>query len=471
MIQNYCNLRKECELKVEKKLKIILCIALIILIVLVGFIGVYTKEGITYKNITPNFSFGSEFNGKRITAFNLSDETKEVIYDKDGKVVSSIPEGANEADYRKETEKVNKDEALTEENYKKVKQIFEGRLERIGVKDYKVKLDKASGSLVLELEEALDTDISIQYMLLKGDFAIRDSVDGTVFLDNTDLKDVKVLYSNPEADGISVYFSMEFNKEGAKKLAEVSKNYIKAEGEEENSNESDKNKIALTIEGQDVLTTYFGEEITNGILRITLGQSTDSAVLQDYIEQAEFYAMLISNDQMPLTYKIESSSFVGGGLAENALEMVIASVCAILVLAIIYMITRFKLDGLVAGISMLGGFGLLAIIIRYVALEVTLNTFITLIILIVLEAYLVTRLLKSIKANSAYENVAKQTTKVYLENIEIIVVTLIVGVIFTFMSKVFVYSFGMTLFYGSISIAISNLLFLRTMLLAKYGNK
>ena len=135
------------------------------------------------------------------------------------------------------------------------------------------------------------------------------------------------------------------------------------------------------------------------------------------------------------------------------------------------MITRFKLDGLVAGISMLGGFGLLAIIIRYVALEVTLNTFITLIILIVLEAYLVTRLLKSIKANSAYENVAKQTTKVYLENIEIIVVTLIVGVIFTFMSKVFVYSFGMTLFYGSISIAISNLLFLRTMLLAKYGNK
>ncbi len=470
MIQNYCSLRKERELKVEKKLKIILCIALIILIILVGFIGVYTKEGITYKNILPDFSFGSDFSGKRITTFNLSSETKEVIYDKDGKVVSSIPEGANEDDYRKETEKVNKDEALTEENYKKVKSIFEGRLERIGVKDYKVRLDKESGDIVLELEEALDTDISIQYMLLKGDFAIRDSVDGTVFLDNKDLKDVKVLYSNPEADGIKVYFSMEFNKEGAKKLAEVSKNYLKAEGEEENS-DTDKNKIALTIEGQDILTTYFGEEITNGILRITLGESTDSEVLQNYIEQAEFYAMLISNDKMPLTYTIGTSSFANAGLAGNALPIIIGVVCIILALTIIYMLCRFKLDGLIAGAAMLAGFGLFAIIVRYVGLEIELNTFMAIIILIALEVYIMTKLLSSIKANSTYENVAKKTIKVYLENIEIIIVTLIVAIIFTFMSKVFVYSFGMTLFYGSISIAISNLLFLRTMLLAKYGNK
>lgn len=456
----------------EKKLKIILCIALTILVILVGFIGVYTKDKFTYKNIMPNFTLGSEFNGKRITAFKLSDETKEVIYDKDGKVVSSIPEGANEADYRKETEKVNKDEALTEENYKKVKEIFEGRLEKMGVKDYKVKLDKTSGNIILELEEALDTDISIQYMLLKGDFAIRDSKDRTVFLDNTDLKDTKVLYSNPDEEGISVYFSMEFNKEGAKKLADVSKNYLKAEGEgqEENSN-SEESKIALTIEGQDVLTTYFGEEITNGILRITLGKSTDSSVLQDYIEQAEFYAMLVSNDEMPLTYTVETSSFVKGNISASELGIIITITTIILALAIVYLLCKFRVDGLLGAVSIISGFGILAIIIRLASVEITLNVFAALVLLIVLDAYLVNRLLKSIKSNTSYENVAKQTIKVYLENIEVIVITLIIAIVFTFMSNVMVYSFGMALFYGIISIAISNLLFLRTMLLAKYGNK
>lgn len=454
----------------EKKLKIILCIALIILIILVGFIGVYTKDGTTYKNVIPDFSFGSEFNGKRITTFKVSEETEEVIYDKDGKVVSSIPEGANEADYKKETEKVNKDEALTKENYKKVKKIFEGRLKKMGVKDYNVKLNEDTGNIVLELEEALDTDTSLQYMLLKGDFAIRDANDGTVYLDNNDLKNAKVLYSNPDTDGISVYFSMEFNKEGAKKLADVSRKYLKAEGEEENS-DSDVNKIALTIEGQDILTTYFGEEITNGILRITLGTSKDNEVLQNYIDQAEFYAMLIQNDQMPLTYTVETSSFVKGNLSGNNLEMIIAVVCIILALAIIYMICKYKLDGIIAGISVIAGFGILAIIIRYVALEISLNAFMAIILLIVLETYLMTKLLNSIKSNNAYENVAKKSIRVYLENIEIIVVTLIIAIIFTFMSKVTVYSFGMTLFYGIISMAVSNLLFLRTMLLAKYGNK
>lgn len=456
----------------EKKLKIILCVALVILIILVGFVGVYTKDGINYKNRIPNFSFGSEFNGKRITTFAISEETEEIIYDKDGNEVSSIPEGANEEEYRKETKKINLDEALTVENYEKVKKIFEGRLNRLGVKDYIVRLDKDNGRVVVELEEGLNTDITIQYLLLKGDFALRDSKDGTVYLNNSDLKDVKVLYSNPEADGISVYFSMEFNKEGSKKLAEVSRNYLKAEGEEENTeDENEKNKIALTIQGQDVLTTYFGEEITNGILRITLGKSTDNEVLQNYIEQAEFYAMLISNDEMPLTYSIETSSFVKGNMAGNNLEITILAVCLILVAIIIYMICKFRLDGIIAGISMIAGFGLFALIIRYVALDISLNTWMAIIVLIALNSYLVIKMLNKINKDKSYENVLKTTFKIYLENIEIIIVTLIVAIVFTFINQVMVYSFGMTLFYGMISIAVINLLLLRTMLIAKYSNK
>lgn len=235
----------------EKKLKIILCVTIMLLIILVGFVGVYTKEGVNFKNYLPRFLMSSEFNGKRITNFKVSDATNEIIYDKDGKEVSSIPEGANEEEYKKETKKVNSDEIRTVENYQKAKKVFEKRLDNLGVKDYLVRMDENTGEIVVELEEGLNTDEIIQDLMYKGTFEIKDSKDGTVYLDNSDLKDVKVLYSNPESDGISVYFNMEFNKEGKKKLLEVSKKYLKPEDEntEENKDENtDEGKISISIE-------------------------------------------------------------------------------------------------------------------------------------------------------------------------------------------------------------------------------
>lgn len=235
----------------EKKLKIILCVALIILISLVGFVGIYTKEGIEFKNHLPDFLMSSEFNGKRITNLKVSDATEEVIYDKDGKEVSSIPEGANEEEYKRETKKINSDESLTVENYRKAKKVLEKRLDNLGVKDYLVRLDENSGEIVVELEEGLNTDEIIQDLLYKGSFEIRDSKEGTVYLDNSDLKDVRVLYSNPAQDGISVYFSMEFTKEGKKKLLDVSRKYLKPEDEneeEKKDEDDDEGKIAITIE-------------------------------------------------------------------------------------------------------------------------------------------------------------------------------------------------------------------------------
>jgi len=214
--------------------------------------GVYSKDGVLYKDKTPKYSMGSEFNGKRITTLKLSESTEEVIYDKDGNEVEEIPEGANEEDYKKETKNVNKDENLNSENYKKVKEILEGRLKILKVKEYLVKVDENTGKIEVELEEGLNTDTIIQYLLCKGDFAIRDVNDGTVFLDNKDLKKASVLYSNASSEGITVYFSMEFNKEGKAKLLDVSKKYLKPEGEDnlEEQAKSDEGKVALRIERQ-----------------------------------------------------------------------------------------------------------------------------------------------------------------------------------------------------------------------------
>lgn len=226
------------------------------------------------------------------------------------------------------------------------------------------------------------------------------------------------------------------------------------------------------MSGNDILKTYFGEEIPNGILRITMGKSTESETLQGYIEQGEFYAMLANNEANPLTYDVQATSFVKGNLSGNAMQVIIGTIAIIAAIICIYIICKFKVDGLISVFSTIAGIALLAILIRgLVKMEISLNSMIAIIVLILLNAYLIIKMLNKIKSDTSYENVIKATLKVYLENIEVIIITLITAIVFAVNKQVMAYSFGMTLFYGIISIAISNLLLLRTMLLAKYSNK
>ena len=109
-----------------------------------------------------------------------------------------------------------------------------------------------------------------------------------------------------------------------------------------------KEKFQYQLNGNDILKTYFGDEIPNGVLRITMGKSTESETLQEYIEQGEFYAMLANNEANPLTYDIETISFVKGNLSGNAMKITIAVVAIITAIIFIYIIYKFKLDGLIA---------------------------------------------------------------------------------------------------------------------------
>lgn len=451
----------------NKKLKIILCIAIVILIALISFGGVYIKDTVIFKNKIPDYLLASEFGDKRITSFKINTETKEVIRDKDGKEVTSIPEGANEADYTKENVKVNSDESLTSENYRKVKEIFDGRLKELGVNDYKVRLDEKEGNIVVELEDNLKTDEFLQDLLCKGDFSITDAKEGNILLDKSDLKKANVLYSNT-GSGVRVFLEIAFNKEGEEKLQEISKKYVKPSEEVEASDNT--NKVTLKIEGTDMMSTYFDEEITNGKLTISLGITQNEETLQTYVEQGKFYAMLLNNDEMPVEYTIGISEISKGNLSGTEMKIIICVAALISAAIMIYLIIRFKLDGICAVISIISWVSLLLVILRYTGTAISLNAICGIVLLIILDSYIICKMLKAIKEDSSYENVNKEVIRVYAKEKEVIIVTLIAAVVFTFMQYVQSYSFGMTLFYGIISIAISNLLLLRTMILARYSN-
>ncbi|MCI9366597.1 MAG: hypothetical protein HFJ54_09010 [Clostridia bacterium] len=454
----------------EKKLKIVLCALIILLIAIIAFIGVYSKDGTTYKNMLPDYLLSSEFTGKRLTYFKINDKTEEKIYDKDGKEVDSIPEGANEADYKKENVKINADDKLNVENYKKVKEIFTGRLETLGVTDFTIRLDEETGEIVAELLDDMNTDELLQYLQCQGDFSMSDSKDGTVLISKENVKKASVVYGRTETGGIEVYLKIDFTKEGAKKLAEVSRNYLKTEEEhdenEENKQDDENQKqVTMTIEGAKILTTNFGEEINSGVLTISLGTGANSEAVYEYMSRGQVYAMLINNDEMPITYEISTSEYIESSISNDLVYIIIGVMGALICATIIFMIFKYKTDGIIASLSLIAATAILLLLIRYTKTTISFGGIVSMALLLVLDVYLMSRVLNKIKRNGSIDNVFEATFKTYVEELHVIIVFLIIAVVFTFMPGVKIFSIGMTLFYGIISIAFANLLFMRSMLI------
>ena len=101
----------------------IMILLLITIIILISLVGIYVKKTYQYENILPDYKLGMEFTGSRITQIKVSDAENQVAYDAEGNIVEDYEEG--QEGITVVTEKVNKDEVLTEENFKKVKKTLD----------------------------------------------------------------------------------------------------------------------------------------------------------------------------------------------------------------------------------------------------------------------------------------------------------------------------------------------------------
>lgn len=439
--------------------------------------GVYTRNLTSYESALPNYTIASEITGKRVTSFKLA--TEEKIYDKDGKEVDEIPEGANEADYKKEEVNINSAENLTKENYKKAKEIFDGRLKELGVADYAVRLDEETGNIAVELPDNIITDTLLQYLLCKGDFAMQDSEDKTVLIEKSDIKNASVRYGNDQATGaVIVYVNIKFTNEGAKKLAEVSKNYLKPDTDNNQTNtvenaestdttSNEQSKVTITLEGNDIMSTYFADVMENGELPLQIGSGTNNTTVYELATQAQVYAMLLNNGEMPLEYDIEITEYMTSGVSQTSLYIAIGIVLGVATLLIIYLILKYKVNGLLSSIALVSSAAILLLMIRYTGTTISIGGLTAILALVLFDGYFIIKILKDIKDNPNKDNVRLITYRVYLQKLDLIVVFLIIAVVFTFMPEVEVFSIGMTLFYGLISLIISNLIIMRQMLIAK----
>ena len=143
--------------------------------------------------------------------------------------------------YTKETVQKNTDDVKTLDNYKTSKEIIEKRLKKLGVENYIIKLNEQTGEIVVELTNNSQTDNIVSNLTTVGKFEIIDTNTKEVLLTNDDIKASNVVRSTTSS-GTNIYFTIEFNKDGKKKLEEITKTYVPQDNtSSEESSESSEN--------------------------------------------------------------------------------------------------------------------------------------------------------------------------------------------------------------------------------------
>ncbi len=350
---------------------------------------------------------------------------------------------------RTEEIKVNSDEILTKENYESSKKIIQKRLEEMQVNNYSIRQNLENGTIILELPEDDNTDRIVGQLYLQGKFEIIDEDTNEVLMTNADLKSVQSKYGTTSSGTTSIVLNIQFNKEGTEKFKNITNTYVQTtetveqEGEEAEEETTTK-QISIKIDDTTLLSTYFSEPITNGLLQLSVGSSTSSSTeeLQEYAKEATSMAALLDSGEMPIVYDVEQNKYILSEITQNVIEKVIVVSIIVLTLAIIYLIIKYKGKGILAGISIIGYIALLLLVIRYANVEVSIAGIIEILFSILINYMLIINILKEEKINDAIKKYSL-----------ILIPTIVIAIAFTFANI----AVGTVLFWGIVIAMLYNI--------------
>lgn len=434
----------------NNKLKIITIILLIVLITMIGFLGIYAKEKNVVESKVKDYKFDMNLEGKRIVTLNFETENSEQTED-------------------------------SLDKYRQAKEILEKRLNKLSVPNYVVRLNDATGEIVVELPETENTDNWITTLTTVGKLEIIDSQTNEVLLNNDQVKTSEVLRSTTSS-GTAIYFSIEFNDEGTKKLEEITKTYVPVKEENnaentkntENAEEDNKSKektITMKIDDENVMSTSFEEPITDGKMHLTVGQaSTDRDELNQNLKQARNMSTILSTKNLPLNYKLDGNEYIESLSKDGVVNFIIICIIAILAVTSIILVIKYKMNGLLVALANIGFSALLLLTIRYWNVVIATEGIAALIIVMILNFVLSNKILSNI-------NKEKDNKKLEIKNIINIAIKeftfkiiplLIISVVFAFAVWSSTSSFGMIMFWGLTLIEFYNLIITKSLL--KYKN-
>lgn len=465
-------MKKTSNVNIIKKLTTIIFCLIAIILILVGFVGIYFPIQGKSMNLIPDFTLGTDLYGIMEYRFlpDSAEEEKTVYVDKAGNIKGEVVETASEETldipYNIETKliKVNEDKNLTKENFKKVKDILEKRFEKFGIIDYAIRMDSASGNIVVELSRNNERDwstilfgegevhLSKSLYMFDGKFRIIDHQTGLELLDNTHITNVYSEALQTSETGYTVYLQVELNKEGTKILKDISNKYTEYTAADGTTKID---SITINLDDFSLATTYFPEEYDRQILSIPIsGELTDNTSIKDYAETANMLAGIINLGELPVSYELSSQLFIKTLTGENTIEIAFIILYVLLIIAAVVLIIKFKKLGFIAAILNAGYVALVTIILRYLEITISINSLISLFLVVALNTmflwiYLVTK--------RDDEGLAEAFKKYYM----IIIPVIIIGFVFTFSTNEALSGIGNVLFWALLVQVIYNFVFTR----------
>lgn len=466
-----------------KKIKTLTIVLAIILVTMVAFLGVYVPVQNRMENKVKEYSYTMELEGARNIRLEVDKSNKIIIKDSEGNPVEDsenlTDEEITEKGYIKEEIPYNEQEVLNRENYKKSKEIIEKRLKQSNIEEYIIKVDEETGEMILEIPENDLTDSIVNTIVTVGKFEIIDSETKEVLMDNNDIKLANVMYgSDPTSatGGTNVYLNIEFTKEGAQKLENISNTYVETVVESTNSTEETtegektvKKEITMIIDDEEIMSTSFDEPVKTGKLQLSLGNSTtDNKILQGYIEQASNMAAVLDTGNIPVKYIIDENQYIFSDITDRELNVVGYIILGLALLGLIVLIIRYKLFGLLIAIAYIGLVSVFLLTIRYTNVNLSIQGITGIVIILVLNYIFLNKLLSKIyKIKLNKTEFDSKLKEAYKECFMKIVPACIVAIAFCFMGWTPISSFGMVMFWGILLSAIYNILVTNALLKIK----
>lgn len=459
-----------------KKVKITTIILAIILITLVAFGGVYIKTQNRMENKVKSYELGRELKGGRVVRLEISD--------------------GESADGELETTKPNPED-LTVENYETVKNTLEKRLNSIGVEDYTISLNKEDGTIMVEMPEDNTTDNNVYYLIASGKVQMKEKDADTELLNDSMVEKARYTYITTTEGAYQAYLELQLSEDGQAKIEEIQNNYAilsneveeiekaqeEAKKEEEENKEKSENtdnaqkqeettqntenqeetkKIGvLTIGG----TEYDIERIEKNKIVAKIGTATTNATsANNNIAKAAELTMLINAGKYPIDYEVENNRFVYSDITEQHLTYIALGIAALVLVALLVLIIKYKANGLLASISFVGFISVLSLLLRYTNVSISIEGIGAIIIVLAINFRMNYVILREIKKEYIVREAVISTYKdMFLKLIPIIIITLV----FCFSGLSNLSSFGMIMFWGFALIAIYNVMVTKTLLKLK----
>ena len=482
-----------------KKVKMLTIVFAIILVTIVAVLGIYIPKQNRMENIVKEYSYGMDLKGGRVITLKPDTSNKTVIKDSEGKQVENATSLSGEEltakGYTKEEVAYNSSDVLTEENYEKSKRILEERFKSLNIENYEIRLDKQSGNMTITIPENDSTDNIVSNLGTTGKFEIIDSDTNEVLMNNEDIKKSNVMYGSnsnsktASSSGTIVYLNIEFTKDGAKKLEEISGKYTNTTGnttnttntetnEENNSTTTDSTsstakKITMKIDDETIMSTSFDETLKTGKLQLSVGSSsTDTKTIQGYIAQAQSMATVLDSENMPVKYSVDENQYVLSDITKNDINTVFYVMSGIVAIALIVLVIKYKIQGLLGAISYIGLVAIFSLILRYTNVVITIEGIAGIAITLIMSYIFINKLLAKLKGKELNKTIINSAIKeTYKEFFIAIIPIIIASITFSFISWEPISSFGMVMFWGIVLIAAYNISISNLLLKLKASNK